>query len=308
MAHGLLNISNYTQLCIIEGGAAGIAATMGSANTGRMLLPSAQALKRRHLALLAVAVAVVIGSCRSEAQGGQDDLRRISHAGVVRVCSTGDYLPFTYRDIRGQWSGLDIDMAADMARRLAVTLEIVATTWSAVMQDLGKRCDVAMGGITITADRARDALYSRPYLRDGKAAIARCVDRSKYRSLNDIDRTGVRVIVNPDGTNAQFDRANLQHATVIDYPDNNTIFEQIITGRADVMITDGSEIRYQTTQHPQLCAGDLDHPFNAIQKVYLIPLNARQTQEWVNQWLTIADNDGTYAAISRKWLGRVVGP
>jgi cyclohexadienyl dehydratase len=110
-----------------------------------------------------------------------------------------------------------------------------------------------MGGISITLDRAKHAGYSAPYLRDGKAAIVRCDDRSKFQTLADIDRPGVRVVVNPGGTNAQFDKDHLHFAQVVNYPDNNTIFEQLTDNAADVMITDTSEIRWQTDQNPQLC-------------------------------------------------------
>jgi cyclohexadienyl dehydratase len=177
-----------------------------------------------------------------------------------------------------------------------------------MLHDLDDRCDLAMGGITITLDRARTALYSAPYLRDGKAAVVRCADLPKYRSLSDIDRAGVRVIVNPGGTNAEFDKANLHNATVVHYQDNTTIFDQIITGRADAMITDATEIRWQTSQHPQLCGVGVDQPFNFAHKAYLIRRSGTTTQQWVNQWLNVIANDGTDASVSQRWLGRVVGP
>ncbi len=84
--------------------------------------------------------------------------------------------------------------------------------------DLDTKCDMAMGGISITLDRAKHALYSIPYLRDGKAAIIRCADRSKYQTLADIDRPGVRIVVNPGGTNAEFDNANIRRATIVKIP------------------------------------------------------------------------------------------
>jgi cyclohexadienyl dehydratase len=186
-----------------------------------------------------------------DADGG--GLPQLLQRGSVRVCSTGDYRPFTFRDSQGNWSGLDIEMAHDMAARLGVRLDLVPTRWASLVNDLGNKCDVAMGGISITLDRAKHAGYSAPYLRDGKAAIVRCDDRSKFQTLADIDRPGVRVVVNPGGTNAQFDKDHLHFAQVVDYPDNNTIFEQLTDNAADVMITDTSEIRWQTDQNPQLC-------------------------------------------------------
>jgi cyclohexadienyl dehydratase len=258
------------------------------------------------LAWLLVPLASVVTACHQ--QPASADLDRILSAGTVRVCSTGDYRPFSYRDSQGQWSGLDIDLAGDLAARLGVTLRLVPTTWPTLMSDLDHRCDLAMGGITLTLDRAKTARYSSPYLRDGKAAAVRCADAARYRSLADIDRPGVRVVVDPGGSNADFDKENLKNATVAQYPDNNTIFGQITGGKADAIITDASEIRWQSAQNPQLCGVAVDHPFTFTQKAYLIPRSGVMTQQWVNQWLDVIANDGTYAALSKKWLGRVVGP
>lgn len=62
------------------------------------------------------------------------------------------------------------------------------------------------------------------------------------------------MIVNPGGTNEAFAKANIHQATVITHSDNTTIFDKIVAGRADVMITDGSETEYQAKLHPELCA------------------------------------------------------
>jgi cyclohexadienyl dehydratase len=232
----------------------------------------------------------------------------IAQRGAVRVCSTGDYRPFTYRDPQGNWSGLDIEMAHDMASRLGVRLDVVPTTWANLITDLDAKCDVAMGGISITLNRAKQAIYGAPYLRDGKAAIVRCADASKFQTLEDIDRPGVRVVVNPGGTNAEFDKDHLHNAQIITYPDNNTIFDQLVSNAADVMITDASEIRWQTNQNPQLCGISLEHPFTFEQKAYLVPRTGTDVQQWIDQWLNITQNDGTYAALSQKYLGAVIGP
>jgi cyclohexadienyl dehydratase len=266
--------------------------------------------RRCAFAVTAAVVATLAAACGSTASAAAPaqapNLDGIVKQGTVRVCSTGDYRPFTYRDPQGRWSGIDIEMAQNMAQRLGVKLDLVQTTWGTMLKDLGTNCNLAMGGISVTLDRALHALYSAPYLRDGKAAIVRCTDRSKYRTLTQIDQPGVRVVVNPDGTNADFDKANLHHATVVNFPDNNTIFGQLLDKKADVMITDASEVRWQTKTNPQLCGESLDHPFTFEQKAYLIPQSDPAMQQWVDEWLNIAQNDGTYAAISKKWTGQVI--
>jgi cyclohexadienyl dehydratase len=52
----------------------------------------------------------------------------------------------------------------------------------------------------------------------------------------------------------------------------------------------------------------LTKPFTFEQKAYLIPQNDPAMQQWIDEWLNIAQNDGTYAAISQKWMGQVVVP
>jgi len=255
-----------------------------------------------------LSLSTLAAGCTSEPTPDPSPLRHITESKTLRVCSTGDYRPFTFRDPQGTWSGMDIDLADDMARRLGVEIDMVQTTWANLVGDLNDRCDIAMGGISITLKRAQEAVYSAPYLRDGKAAIVRCADASRFRSLQDIDRPGTRVVVNPGGTNEEFAKGNLKQATIIDHPDNNTIFGEISAGHADAMITDASEIRFQTAQDRTLCGVSTDRPFTFEQKAYLLPAAATDTARWVDEWLNIVQHDGTYDRISQKWLGRVVGP
>src|SRR5262249_31114042 len=76
----------------------------------------------------------------------------VAQRGELRVCSTGDYRPFTYRDpATNKWSGIDLDMAGDLARKLGVRMTVVPTTWTTVADDVAAdRCDVAMGGVSVT--------------------------------------------------------------------------------------------------------------------------------------------------------------
>jgi cyclohexadienyl dehydratase len=39
-----------------------------------------------------------------------------------------------------------------------------------------------------------------------------------------------------------------------------------------------------------------------------VPRSASDLKQWIDQWLNIAQRDGTYAALSQKYLGAVIGP
>lgn len=216
-------------------------------------------------------------------------LDEIVARGTLRVGLTGDYRPFSVLDkTSGQYSGIDVDMANGLATALGVKLEIVPTIWRELLADVNSgKFDIGMGGISVTLDRQKLAFFSIPVMRAGKAAIARCVVKGKYQSLAAIDRAGVRVITNPGGTNERFDRANLKNARIVVFPDNTRIFDELVAGHADLMITDAVETRLQQKLHPELCAINPDHPFDFGELAYLLPRDAIW-QQYVNQWLRVS--------------------
>lgn len=227
----------------------------------------------------------------------------VPRRGVLRVCTTGDYRPFSYLDPQtSRYTGIDIDMAKNLASSLGVRTSYVPTTWARLVDDLTARtCDIGMGGVSVTLARTQKAYFSTPYLTDGKAAIARCTDKGKYQTLDEIDQPGVRVVVNPGGTNEKFVTANIKKATVITHADNNTIFQEIVAGQADVMITDASETEYQAKLHPELCAINPDKPFTFAEKAYLLPRGDEEFKEYVDQWVHLTTHDGTYNGYAAAW-------
>jgi cyclohexadienyl dehydratase len=162
--------------------------------------------------------------------------------------------------------------------------------------------DIAMGGVSITLDRQKKGMFSTPVMREGKTPIARCADKDKYQTIADIDRPGTRVIVNPGGTNERFARANIKSAEIRTYDDNVTIFDEIANGNADLMMTDASETRYQQKLHAGvLCAVHPDRPFDFAEKAYWLQRDPA-LKGFVDQWLHIAREDGSFAKIYAAWF------
>jgi cyclohexadienyl dehydratase len=152
------------------------------------------------------------------------------------------------------------------------------------MDDLqAGRFDLAISGISNTPDRAARAEFSTAYHFDGKTAVARCEDRHRFGNLSEIDQAQVKVIVNPGGTNEQFVREHIQHARVIVHADNRTIFDELVAGRADVMITDAVEVELQTRRHKELCR-TMNATLTNTAKAILLPRGSDLAKD-VDQWL-----------------------
>ena len=258
---------------------------------------------RFAIAVAAALLLVPAAHAQTAPPAGDTLLDKIIASGVLRVGSTGDYKPFSYLNPETKaFEGIDIDMAASLAKALGVKLEVVKTSWPTLLPDLlAGKYEMAMGGVSISLERAKKALFTIPVMVDGKTAIARCADKDKYATLADIDKPGVRVITNPGGTNEKFDREHIKQAAISVYNDNVTIFDQIVEGKADVMITDASETMLQQKLRPALCSQHPDHPFNFAEKGYMMQRDFA-LQAFADQWLHQAIMTKEYQTISDKWL------
>lgn len=257
------------------------------------------AAKQRGLAPEALSeIARSAGKVAYAAQGSLLD--RIVARKQLRVGTTGDYAPFTIRN-GDSWSGIDLDLAHSLADSLGVELVFVQTTWPTLMQDLkSSKFDIAMGGISKTQERQREAFQTGSYLNDGKAPIVRCGDEQKYDTIDEINRKGVKVIVNPGGTNERFAQAKLPNADVTLFPDNTKIFDEIAAGRADVMVTDKIEVQWQAARNPRLCAA-MKGAFNLTEKAYVMPQDEALLKA-VDAWLDKVQADGTLKATLDRYL------
>ncbi|WP_035056781.1 transporter substrate-binding domain-containing protein [Andreprevotia chitinilytica] len=237
------------------------------------------------------------------AEGASSRLDEVLKSGTLRVCTTGDYRPYSLLRADGSFEGIDIDLAQSLAKSLNVKLELVKATWPTLMADFtAGKCEVAVGGVSVTLERQKRAFFSDVLEVDGKTPITRCDNAQRFQHIVDIDRPDVRVIVNPGGTNEKFARQYLPHANLIVYPDNVTIFKQIAEGKADVMVTDASETRLQQKLNPGLCAVNPDKPLQYGEKAFLLPRGDGVFKAYVDQWLHLAKANGEYRATVDKWL------
>jgi cyclohexadienyl dehydratase len=152
-----------------------------------------------------------------------------------------------------------------------------------------------MGGVTVTAPRAEKGFFSLPNFIDGKRPLARVADRGRFTSIAAIDRPDVRVIANPGSANEAFARANFKNATVTIHHDNASVFDELVAGRADVMVTDGLEADHQAQLHPELAAVPVAAPFTRLEKAYFFARD-RAMKDFIDAWLGAAMASGAWQA------------
>jgi cyclohexadienyl dehydratase len=217
-------------------------------------------------------------------------LARIRAAGILRVGTTGDYVPFCRLGPNGRYSGADIDMAHDLAARLGVDIGFVPTVWVTLLDDfLADRFDIAMGGVTVTAPRQEKAYFSVPNFVDGKRPLVRRELANQLTRIEAINQPGIRVVANPGSANEAFAKAHFGRDQITIHHDNASVFDELVAGRADVMVTDGLEADHQAGLHPELIAVPVA-PFTRLEKAYMFARDPAM-KAYIDAWL-----DGHFAA------------
>ena len=251
-----------------------------------------------------VALSFLLASISVQAQSAADStLDAVMKSGVLRACTPGDYKPFSFLKPDGSYEGIDIDLANSLATAIGAKLELVKTSWATLVPDFAAgKCDIAIGGISVTTERQKRVFFSSAYMVNGKTPIVRCDDVKKFQSIADIDRAGVRVVANPGGSNERFAKANFKTATLTIHPENLTIFDEILAKRADVFVTEAAEALTQQKLKPGLCAVNPDKPLQYGEMAYMLPRNDAVMKSFVDQWLHLSKASGEYQKTVDRWL------
>jgi cyclohexadienyl dehydratase len=250
------------------------------------------------------ALTFLFASISAQAQNAGDSaLDTVIKSGTLRACTPGDYKPFSFLRADGSYEGIDIDLAQSLAAAIGAKLELVKTSWANLVPDFAAgKCDIAIGGISVTTERQKRVFFSTAYMVNGKTPIVRCDDVKKFQSVADIDKAGVRVIANPGGSNERFAKANFKTATLTIHAENLTIFDEILAKRADVFVTEAAEALTQQKLKPGLCAVNPDKPLQYGEMAYMLPRNDAVMKSFVDQWLHLSKASGDYQKTVDKWL------
>ena len=264
--------------------------------------------------MLVVAIALLNGtvsfcSCTANEDNAteivnQPTISRIQERGTLLAGTTGDYRPLSFREEDGTYWGFGIEVAGEIARRLGVGLQFVPTSWPTLSADVQadpQTFDLAIGGITITDARRETMLMSDGYLANGKTILCRAVDADRYKSLAEIDKPEVRVMVNPGGLNEKFANANLTHAAIIVHQKNEEIPTLIAEGKADVMITEITEAPYYVQTDPRLAAPLINEPFTHGEIGVLMRKGQEDLLQLVTNVIRQMKSDGSLRLLHEKY-------
>lgn len=217
---------------------------------------------------------------------------------VLRVGTSGDYVPFSAKN-EGVLEGFDIDAAKRLGQDLGRPVEFLIVPWpNLAAATTDGDFDIAMGGITMRADRALVGRYTRPYAAVGIVALVREAYVKRLGSAEALNSPGVRIAVNAGGHLEQVARGLFPRARIDAVPDNHAVLQRLVGGKADAVLSDTAEARDWLRPGLRVIG-----PFRFDYKAYLLPADEDALAVHVDEWMVARETDGWLPAQRERWLG-----
>jgi polar amino acid transport system substrate-binding protein len=118
-------------------------------------------------------------------------------AGRLTVCSDIPYPPLEFFDAQGNPTGSDIDLGAEIAKRLGLVQAVNNTVFTTIIPALqGSKCDIIISDQNITTDRIKQ-VDMIPYFQAGQAFV---VAKGNPKAINTTDDLCGKTIAAETGT------------------------------------------------------------------------------------------------------------
>ena len=266
--------------------------------------------KRRIGAVAAVAALfVAVTGCGGDdggtSSGAQVDGINLVNEGKLTVCTHLPYKPFQFQQ-GGEVVGFDVDLLNLLAKDMGLDpqIEVVHIEWAQVTSGAAfaaGKCDMGMGAMTITEERAKAIAITDPYMDATQVLLVK--KGAPYKSLEDL--AGKKVGVQKDTTGHDYatEQAKEIGFSVVPFDDLALLTNAVKSGRVDAGINDNGVLYDFVKDNPDtevVAEFDTGEQYGFAAKK---DANGEKLVERFNKVLAQAKEDGTYNEIYKKWFG-----
>jgi cyclohexadienyl dehydratase len=137
----------------------------------------------------------------------------------------------------------------------------------------------------------------------GKLMMIRSSDKERFKSLPDLDQSGIKIAYNKGGLNETFAKARFKLATPVAFDSNQLATSDLLSGKVDAQVADSTAALYTARQDPRIAAMDPTNVFNPVYVAILLHREDQTLLNYINIWIDQIEMDGTLAKIRNNWLG-----
>jgi len=243
----------------------------------------------KRIILILLAAGLILGSAQAQDRG------------TLQVATDVGFSPFAFTTPSGELVGFSVDLINDLYPRLGYSsVEIVDVNFGSIFAGLyGSRFDFILGMVTVTEERAKEMLFSEPYLPVDLSFLAQASVEplASYEDLR-----GKSVAVNSGSISDTWvtDNADTYGFSVQRYNNVSDAFQAVATNRAFVAMAESPVVRYATVENSRLAEVMFVPTGRSFAFAFRPDDNVQRAE--VERALECAKLDGTVAEIHRKWF------
>ena len=232
----------------------------------------------------------------------ESTLNKIMERKVLRVGLDAGYMPFEMTNKQGKIVGFDVDVARQMAKSMGVELEIVNTAWDGIIPALvTDKFDIIMSGMTLTSQRNLQINFANPYIVIGQSVLLRNGLEGEIKSYKDLNNPKYTVVSKLGTTGDLAAKRYLSKAKLRLFETESEGAIEVVNGKADAFIYDLPFNAVYSSQNPGKLV-HLDTPFTYEPLAWGGRKGDPDFVNWLNNFLTQIQGDGTYDKIYAKWF------
>ena len=220
---------------------------------------------------------------------------------TVRIAYDVPYKPFEWKDPNGKFTGFEPDLARAVCKEIHAKCEFIVQSWDGIIPGLlARKYDAIMSSMSITPERAKKVLFSKPYYNTPSAWFTR--DGVNINPADKAEMKGKIVGVQRGTTQDTYVTQNLADVVQIKrYTTADDLVLDLQGQRTDIVLLD-----YPVGQQTLLKKGG----FHVVGKPVKLGEGVgvafrkhdKDLAEKFNKALDKLKNDGTYDKIMKKYF------
>ncbi|SFU94005.1 polar amino acid transport system substrate-binding protein [Methylobacterium sp. 174MFSha1.1] len=256
----------------------------------------------RHLAHTAFVSAALMaaGIAAAAAQALPPLPKAIQAAGVLRAGVRCDQPPYGYKDESGNFSGIETDMAVQIAAWAfgsADKIELTCVTAeNRIPQLMGKKVDILIATLGVTPERARVIDFSTPYRWGGSDMLV--AKDSPIKKLDDV--AGKTVVMLKGSTQAKWFEDNMPKVETLRLNTASDALQALKQGRGDAYTHDAATLVVVAAKDPSLRL--VGESFAVTDAAAGLRKNDPEWMAYVDAALARMKAEGLYAKWVDKWV------
>jgi len=158
-----------------------------------------------------------------------------SETTTIRIATDATWAPFeSVNDQTKQIEGFDIDLMNAIAERSGLKIEFVNVAFDPLLAGMAQGTyDAAISSITITAERAKDMLFSNPYFNAGQIITVRTDNTTITGKSTLTGKVGAQL-----GTTGAIEVGKIAGVTLKTYDDIGFAFQDLMNKQIDAVVCD----------------------------------------------------------------------